>query len=209
VALQALAAVLGGTQSLHTNSLDEALALPTENAVRVALRTQQIIAHESGVADTVDPLAGAYAVEALTDEIERRATAYLAHIDELGGALRAIEQGYMQKEIQEAAYAYQQAVERGEQIVVGVNDFQVDERASLERLRVDPSIEAQACQRLAALRARRDAARVGALRARLAEAAGGADNLMPLLVECVENDLTVGEICHTLRQVWGEYRPAL
>jgi methylmalonyl-CoA mutase N-terminal domain/subunit len=209
VALQALAAVLGGTQSLHTNSLDEALALPSESAVRVALRTQQIIAHESGVADTVDPLAGSYAVEALTDEIERRALDYLARIDALGGALRAIEQGYMQNEIQDAAYAYQQAVERGEQIVVGVNEFQTDAAASVERLRVDPAIEAQARERLAALRARRDPAQVAALRQRLAAAAAGRDNLMPIFVNCVENDLTVGEICHTLRQVWGEYRPAL
>jgi methylmalonyl-CoA mutase N-terminal domain/subunit len=209
VALQALAAVLGGAQSLHTNSMDEALSLPTETAVRVALRTQQIIAYESGAADTIDPLAGAYAVEALTDEIERQATAYVARIDEMGGALRAIEQGFMQREIQEAAYAYQQAVERREQIVVGVNDFQVDEPTSLERLRVDPAIEAQARERLRALRARRDPALVNALRARLASAAAGSDNLMPLLIECVDNDITVGEICHTLRQVWGEYRPAL
>jgi methylmalonyl-CoA mutase N-terminal domain/subunit len=209
VALQALAAVLGGAQSLHTNSLDEALSLPSESAVHVALRTQQIIAYEAGVANTVDPLAGAYAVEALTDEIERRALDYLARIDALGGALRAIELGFMQKEIQEAAYAYQQAVERGEQIVVGVNEFQSDAPAAVERLRVDPAIEAQARERLAALRARRDPARVAALRHRLAQAAAGRDNLMPLFIECVENDLTVGEICHTLRQVWGEYRPAL
>jgi methylmalonyl-CoA mutase N-terminal domain/subunit len=209
VALQALAAVLGGTQSLHTNSLDEALALPSESAVRVALRTQQIIAHESGVAETVDPLAGSYAVEALTDEIERRAAEYLARIDELGGALRAIELGFMQKEIQEAAYAYQQAVERREQTVVGVNEFQTGEQTSVERLRVDPAIEAQARERLAALRARRDPAQVAALRQRLADAALGSDNLMPIFVNCVENELTVGEICHTLRQVWGEYRPAL
>ncbi|MCC6189820.1 MAG: methylmalonyl-CoA mutase family protein [Anaerolineales bacterium] len=208
VALQALAAVLGGTQSLHTNSMDEALALPTENAVRVALRTQQIIAHEAGAADTIDPLAGSYAVEALTDEIERQAAAYLRRIDEMGGALRAIEQGFMQNEIQEAAYAYQQAVERGEQIVVGVNEFASGEPASLERLRVDPAVEAQARERLRALRERRDAGQVRAARERLANAAAGRGNLMPLFVECVEQDVTVGELCHTLRQVWGEYRPA-
>ena len=174
VALQALAAVLGGTQSLHTNSMDEALALPTENAVRVALRTQQIIAHESGVADTVDPLAGSYAIESLTDEIERRACAYLDRIDQLGGALRAIELGFMQNEIQDAAYRYQQAVERREQIVVGVNDFVSDQRTDIERLRVDPAIEAQACERLAALRARRDPAQTAALLARLDAAATAA-----------------------------------
>jgi len=208
VALQALAAVLGGTQSLHTNSMDEALALPTENAVRVALRTQQIIAHESGVADTVDPLAGSYVIESLTDEIERRACAYLDHIDELGGALRAIEQGYIQNEIQEAAYAYQLAVERGEQIVVGVNDFATDQPADIERLRVDPAVEAQACERLAALRARRDPQRAAALLARLEEAANGQDNLMPVFIDCVEADVTVGEMCHRLRRLWGEYRPS-
>jgi methylmalonyl-CoA mutase N-terminal domain/subunit len=207
VALQALAAVLGGTQSLHTNSMDEALALPTENAVRVALRTQQIIAYESGVADTIDPLAGAYAIEHLTDEIERRAFEYIEKIDELGGALRAIERGYVQGEIQEAAYRYQRAVECKEQIVVGVNEFVVEERAGLERLKVDPAIEQQARARLAALRARRDNAHVSALRARLESAAKGTNNLLPLFVECVENDVTVGEICKVLRGVWGEYRP--
>ncbi|MCC7358794.1 MAG: methylmalonyl-CoA mutase family protein [Anaerolineales bacterium] len=208
VALQALAAVLGGTQSLHTNSLDEALALPSESAVRVALRTQQIIAHEAGVADTIDPLAGAYAIESLTDEIEQRATAYLAQIDALGGALRAIEAGFMQREIQDAAYRWQQAVERKEAIVVGVNEFQSEESTGVERLRVDPAIEAQAVERLAALRARRDNVAVAAQRERLANAAAGRDNLMPILIACVEADVTVGEICHTLRRVWGEYRPA-
>ena len=206
VALQALAAVMGGAQSLHTNGMDEALALPTESAVRVALRTQQIIAHESGVVDTVDPLGGSYVIEALTDEIEQRAQAYLDRIEEMGGALRAIEQGYIQNEIQEAAYRYQQAVERKEQIVVGVNEFMSDQGADIERLRVDPRMEQQACERLAALRARRDHARVEALRAQLEAAARGSDNLLPLFVACVENDVTVGEICHTLRGVWGEYR---
>jgi methylmalonyl-CoA mutase N-terminal domain/subunit len=208
VALQALAAVLGGTQSLHTNSMDEALALPTERAVRVALRTQQIIAAESGVADTVDPLAGAYCIEALTDEIERRALDYLARIDDLGGALPAIEQGYIQNEIHEAAYRFQQDVERKAQIVVGVNDFTTGRPADIERLKVDPQIEQQACARLRALRARRDNTRVAELRARLETAARSRDNLMPLFIECVENDVTVGEICGTLRGVWGEYRPA-
>ena len=209
VALQALAAVLGGTQSLHTNSMDEALALPTENAVRVALRTQQIIAHEAGVADTVDPLAGSYAIESLTDEIERRACAYIDRIDQLGGALRAIELGYMQNEIHEAAYQYQQAIEQGSQIIVGVNDFVQDETTDIERLKVDPDMEVQARAGLAALRARRDGGQVAALLARLEAAARGSDNLMPHFIDCVEHEATVGEICHTLRRVWGEYRPTV
>ncbi len=206
VTLQALAAVLGGAQSLHTNSMDEALALPTEEAVRLALRTQQVIAYESGVADTVDPLGGSFAIEELTAEIERRALEYIDKIDALGGALAAIEQGYIQAEIQEAAYRYQQAVERGEQIVVGVNQFTGDEGEAPARLTVDPHIEQDQRARLAALRARRDNARVEALRASLAQAARGTQNLMPLFIECVENDVTLGEICHTLRAEWGEYR---
>jgi methylmalonyl-CoA mutase N-terminal domain/subunit len=205
VALQALAAVLGGTQSLHTNSMDEALWLPTEKSVRVALRTQQVIAYESGVADSVDPLAGSYLIESLTDEIEQRAEEYIAKIDEMGGALRAIERGYMQGEIQEAAYAAQQAIEKDEQIVVGVNRFQMEEALTLERLRVDPAIEEAARVRLAELRQKRDNAKVGELRGRLETAARGDENLMPLFVECVENDMTLGEICNTLREVWGEY----
>jgi len=205
VTLQALAAVLGGTQSLHTNSMDEALWLPTEKSVRVALRTQQIIAYESGVADTVDPLAGSYLIEYLTDEIERRAEEYIRKIDEMGGALRAIELGYMQAEIQEAAYRAQQAVESGEQIVVGVNAFQVEEQLSLERLKVDPRIEIEQKARLQALRQRRNAQRVSELLTHLENAARGSENLMPLFIECVENDVTLGEICGVLRQVWGEY----
>jgi methylmalonyl-CoA mutase N-terminal domain/subunit len=207
VALQALAAVLGGAQSLHTNSMDEALALPTEHAAQIALRTQQIIAHETGVADTVDPLAGAYVIERLTDEIERRAFAYIQKIDEMGGALKAIELGYVQNEIQDAAYRYQRAVERKAQIVVGVNEFTVDAPTDVERLKVDPALEQQARARLAALRARRDPAKAARRLARLKSAAQGADNLMPLFIECVENDVTVGEICNALRDVWGEYRP--
>jgi methylmalonyl-CoA mutase, N-terminal domain len=209
VALQALAAVMGGTQSLHTNSMDEALALPTERAVRVALRTQQIIAHESGAADTVDPLGGAYAVEALTDEIEARAQAYLDQIDALGGALPAIEQGFIQNEIQEAAYRFQQAVERKEQIVVGLNEFTSNEAPDIERLRVDPAIERQAHERLQALRARRDPGRGSAALRALEAAAHGTDNLMPHFIACVENEVTVGEICHCLRRTWGEYRPGV
>jgi methylmalonyl-CoA mutase N-terminal domain/subunit len=207
VALQALAAVLGGTQSLHTNSMDEALWLPTERSVRVALRTQQVIAYESGAADSIDPLAGSYLIEHLTDEIEQRAGEYLRKIDEMGGALAAIEQGYVQGEIQEAAYAYQQAVERGEQVVVGMNAFQVEEKIELEQLKVDPQIETDQRARLAALRARRDGERASALLSRLDESARGKENLVPLFIECVENDLTLGEICHVLRRAWGEYQP--
>jgi len=207
VALQALAAVLGGTQSLHTNSMDEALWLPSERAVRVALRTQQILAHESGAADTVDPLAGSYVVEALTDEIEQRARAYITRIDEMGGALAAIEQGYVQREIQEAAYRAQQAVEGGEEIVVGVNAYRVDESVDLERLKVDPAVEQAQRQRLAALRAGRDSARAAALLERLEQAARTTDNLMPVFIACVEADLTLGEICAVLRRAWGEYQP--
>jgi methylmalonyl-CoA mutase N-terminal domain/subunit len=209
VALQALAAVLGGTQSLHTNGMDEALALPTENAVRVALRTQQIIAHESGVADTIDPLAGSYTIEYLTDEIERRALKYIEHIDQRGGALKAIETGYVQNEIQEAAYRYQQAVEHREQIVVGVNEFVSDETHRLEQLKIDPAIEAEAGERLKALRARRDTAKVSELLTRLERTARTSDNLMTLFIACVENQVTVGEICKVLRGVWGEYRPTM
>ncbi len=205
VALQALAAVMGGTQSLHTNSMDEALWLPTERAVRVALRTQQVIAYESGAADSIDPLAGSYLIEHLTDELESRAQAYIEKIDGMGGALAAIERGFIQDEIQNAAYDFQKAVERGEEIVVGVNAFQVDEQVDLERLKVDPAIEERQRLRLSALRQRRDAARVNELLGRLETAARGTDNLMPLFIECVENEITLGEICGVLRRLWGEY----
>ena len=205
VTIQALSAVLGGTQSLHTNSMDEALWLPTEKAVRVALRTQQIIAYESGVADSVDPLAGSYLIEYLTDEIEKGAQEYITKIDDMGGALTAIERGYMQNEIQNAAYEAQQAIEKKEQIVVGVNQFQVEEEMTLERLRVDPAIEASQRARLKELRETRDQRLVEDLLEKLKVAAVGTENLMPLIVECVENDITLGEICNTLRVVWGEY----
>lgn len=205
VTLQALSAVLGGTQSLHTNSMDEALWLPTEKSVRVALRTQQIIAHESGVADSIDPLAGSYLIEHLTDEIEKGALEYIAKIDEMGGAMQSIERGFMQNEIQNAAYAAQQAIERKEEIVVGVNAFEVREERSLERLSVDPAIEVGQREELRKLREARDEGRVTELRGKLVTAAKGAENLMPLFIECVENDMTLGEICNTLRGVWGEY----
>jgi len=207
VALQALAAVLGGTQSLHTNSMDEALWLPTERSVRVALRTQQIIAYESGVADSVDPLAGSYLIEHLTDEIEARAGEYIHKIDEMGGALAAIERGYVQSEIQEAAYRTQRAVEAGEEILVGMNAFKVEEHLEIERLKVDPAIEEAQRTRLAALRGRRDAAKAGELLDNLGRAAKGSENLMPLFIECAENDVTLGEICGVLRSLWGEYHP--
>ncbi|MBN2085319.1 MAG: methylmalonyl-CoA mutase family protein [Anaerolineales bacterium] len=207
VTVQALAAVLGGTQSLHTNSMDEALSLPTEKAVQVALRTQQILAHESGAADTVDPLAGSYAVEALTDEIQKKAEEYIRRIDQFGGAIAAIEHGFPQAEIHEAAYRAQQAVETGKQIVVGVNEFTSGEPPALETLRVDPAVEERQKERLRALRHKRDGSRAAELIGRLETAARGGDNLMPLILTCVENDLTLGEICGALRAAWGEYRP--
>lgn len=205
VTLQALAAVMGGTQSLHTNSRDEALWLPTEKSVRVALRTQQIIAYESGIADTVDPLAGSYVVEYLTDEIEKRANEYIAKIDSMGGALAAIEAGYMQNEIQEAAYQYQLALENKEVTLVGVNAFQAEEKLDMERLKVDPAIEQNQRTRLAELRQKRDATRVSELLSQLETAAKGTENLMPLFIECVSQNITLGEITGVLRQVWGEY----
>lgn len=207
VTLQALAAVLGGTQSLHTNSMDEALWLPTEKSVRIALRTQQIIAHESGVADTVDPLGGSYLIETLTDQIESIASDYIDKIDALGGAMQAIKTGYMQQEIQEAAYHAQRAIERGEEIVVGVNDFQVEEEIELEALKVDPKVEQNQRQKLAELRKNRDNDKVHALLSQLETAAKGDDPLMPLFITCAENDVTLGEICNVLRDVWGQYRP--
>jgi len=207
VALQALAAVLGGTQSLHTNSKDEALWLPTEDSVRVALRTQQIIAHESGAADTIDPLAGSYLIEYMTDEIQRKAGVYIEQIDALGGALGAIDRGFIQNEIQRAAYDYQQTVESGDEILVGVNAFQVDEEIALEQLKVDLAVEVSQRTRLEALRAGRDAGRVGELLGHLETNARTKENLMPVFIKCVENGITLGEICGLLRGLWGEYEP--
>lgn len=208
VALQAMAAVLGGTQSLHTNGRDEALALPTEEAARIALRTQQIIAYESGVIDTIDPLAGSYYVEYLTDQLEEKAAAYIKEIDEMGGAVSAIEAGYIQQQIQESAYQFQRGLEDGREVVVGVNKFvQENETLKMERQKLDPAIEATQCAQIQALRGRRDNGRVAELRGQLAVMAKTAENLLPLIVTCVENDVTLGEICHTLREVWGEYRP--
>ncbi|WAH39047.1 acyl-CoA mutase large subunit family protein [Alicyclobacillus dauci] len=206
VTMQALAAVLGGTQSLHTNSRDEALALPTEESARIALRTQQIIAHESGVADTIDPLGGSYYVESLTDEIERRAWQYIDKVDELGGAVDAIEQGYMQREIHQAAYQTQQAIERGDEIVVGVNRYRSEEEEEPELLRVDPSIAKDQAERLAAWRASRSQADCDAALAELRQAATGDTNLMPLIVKAVRAHATTGEICDAMRAEFGEYR---
>jgi methylmalonyl-CoA mutase N-terminal domain/subunit len=208
VTLQALAAVLGGTQSLHTNSMDEALGLPTEDAVRVALRTQQILAEESGVANTVDPLGGSFLVEHLTDRIEAEARRYLETIDSLGGALAAIERGYMQNEIHEAAYQAQRAIEGGQAVVVGVNKYRSDVPLQLDVLRVNPRIEADQRAKLAAVRQRRNAGRAADALERLRQAAAGTANLVEVFVECVEADVTLGEMCGALRNVWGEYRPA-
>lgn len=204
--IQALAAVLGGTQSLHTNSMDEALALPTEAAARVALRTQQVIAHESGVADTADPLAGSYAIEYLTDEVERLASEYLKKIEAMGGMLRAIETGYVQREIQESAYRYQRAIETKEQLVVGVNSFQLKAEPPVHLLRIDPVLEQAQIERVRALRERRDSRTVTAALNKLEQAAGTSENLLPRILECVDSYATVGEISNTLRRVWGEYR---
>ena len=214
VTVQALAAILGGAQSLHTNSQDEALGLPSQHAVHLALRTQQVLAHESGVTDTIDPLAGSYALEALTDEIERRALEYLHTIDEMGGALAAIERGYPQSQIEEAAYQAQRAIESGESLVVGVNAF-ADKPAAggpphavIAPQPVDPTLESGQRERLAQLRAARDGARAAELLARVEHAARTTEPLMPLFVEAVEAGTTLGEICDVLRGVWGEYRPA-
>jgi len=208
VTIQALAAVLGGTQSLHTNSRDEALALPTEDSVRIALRTQQIIGYESGAAETVDPLAGSYYVESLTDRIEEEALAYIKRIDDLGGAVRAIEQGYVQQEIQNAAYRYQMDVEKGDRIVVGLNKFQIKEAPPKGLLRVDPSVGERQVEKLASLKARRDNAAVKAALVALEAAAKGEDNLMPPILEAVRKYATLGEVCDVLRGVFGEYRPS-
>jgi len=209
VGLQCLAAVLGGCQSLHANSMDEALALPTESAALVALRTQQIIAYETGVANTVDPVAGSYAIEKLTNEIEVAAQEYIARIDAMGGMLRAIETGYVQQEIQKSAYDYQRAVERGEQIVVGVNRFQAEEERPIPTLRIDPEIERTQVARLKAMRARRDAGKSRAALAEVERRARGNENLMPAILAAVEAYATVGEISDALRRAFGEYHESV
>ncbi len=205
VTLQALAAVLGGTQSLHTNSRDEALALPTEESVRIALRTQQIIAHESGVTAVADPLGGSYFIESMTSAIATHAEEYIERIEALGGTIKAIERGYFQHEIGKRAWEYQQAIEAGEKVIVGVNKFQTQETQTLALLHVAPQISAEQAQRLRELRARRDNGKVSALRQELERAARGNDNLMPCIIACVEHDVTLGEISDSLRTVFGKY----
>ena len=207
--IQALAAVLGGTQSLHTNSMDEALSLPTEAAARVALRTQQVIAYESGVADTVDPFAGSYAIEELTTRLEELASEYIAKIDDLGGMLRAIETGYVQREIHEAAYNYQRAVETEDAIVVGVNKFRSDEAETIPILKIDERVEREQVERLRSVRAKRDSAAADSALAALGSAAAGTENVLPRILTCVESFVTVGEISNCLRKVWGEYKEAV
>jgi methylmalonyl-CoA mutase N-terminal domain/subunit len=209
VAIQALAAVLGGCQSLHTNSMDEALALPTEDAALIALRTQQIIAHETGVANTIDPVAGSYAIEHLTNEIESGALAYIEKINSLGGMLRAIESGFVQSEIQKAAYEYQRAVETREQVVVGVNEFIAEEERGIPTLRIDPQIEREQIQRLQALRGKRDTNKTQAAIAELERRAATNENLLPAILGAVEAYATVGEISDALRRAFGEYRESV
>jgi methylmalonyl-CoA mutase N-terminal domain/subunit len=205
-AVQALAAVMGGTQSLHTNSWDEALSLPTERAVQIALRTQQLLAYENGVGDVADPLGGSYFIEDLTNRLEAEAAEYITTIDNMGGALAGIEQGFQQREIQESAYRFQRQIEEKERIIVGVNDFITQEAAPSDLLRVNPSIGEAQRQKLAKLRANRDAAAVEALLSKLETASRGTGNLVPIMVECVEARVTLGEISHRLRGVWGEQR---
>ena len=206
-AIQALAAVLGGTQSLHTNSMDEALALPTERSVRIALRTQQILAHESGVADTVDPLGGSYAVERLTQEIEEAAEAYIARIDDMGGSVNAI--GFMQREIQDAAYRYQREVEDKRRIVVGVNDFITEDGTPMGLFAVDPGIGTALRERVQRARSIRQADRAARALDALEAGARGTANLLPLMVDAVEQGVTLGEICDRLRAVFGVHQPSV
>ncbi|MBU4152697.1 MAG: methylmalonyl-CoA mutase family protein [Proteobacteria bacterium] len=206
VTIQALASVMGGTQSLHTNSRDEALSLPTEDSVRIALRTQQVIAHESGVTSTIDPLAGSYFIEGLTDRIEDQARELIGTIDQLGGVVAAIEAGFIQRQIENSAYEYQQAIERGERIVVGVNKFQVDEGPRPPVARVDPALEEAQVTWLERLKQERDQARVTEALEHLGRAARGSDNLMPPILEAVTAYATLGEICQVLREIFGEYR---
>jgi methylmalonyl-CoA mutase, N-terminal domain len=204
--VQALAATLGGAQSLHTNGFDEALALPTEASARLALRTQQVLAHESGIGDLVDPLGGAYAVESLTREIEKRAEEHIARIDEMGGMVAAIEQAWPQREIEQRAYEYQRAIETREKIIVGVNEFQVDEAPPTDLLRIDAALEKQQAARVAELRQGRDGQKAAEAARALTAAAKGTENLLPRIVDCVKSAVTVGEISDALRSVFGEHR---
>jgi methylmalonyl-CoA mutase N-terminal domain/subunit len=205
-AIEALAAVLGGTQSLHTNSFDEALALPTENAVRLALRTQQVIAHEVGAVNTIDPLGGSYYVEHLTNELERQAYDYFDRIEKLGGVIPAIEENFMQREIAEASYRYQSEVEAKQRVVVGVNRYELEDEVPIEILRIDPALEQQQIERVQALRARRDSAAVEQALAELKYAAEGDTNLMEPIMVASRAYVTMGEMCDALRDVWGVRR---
>jgi methylmalonyl-CoA mutase N-terminal domain/subunit len=205
-ALEALSAVLGGTQSLHTNSFDEALALPTEHAVRLALRTQQVIAHETGVANTIDPLGGAYFVEDLTNRLEAQAYDYFAQIRALGGVVPAIKENFFQKEIADASYRYQSELEQGQRVIVGVNRYRQGDEQELEILRIDPALEEKQIARVRSLRDRRNHAAADAALAKLKEGAAGEANLMPLILECAKADVTMGEMCDALREVWGVWR---
>jgi methylmalonyl-CoA mutase N-terminal domain/subunit len=209
VALQSLAAVLGGCQSLHANALDEALALPTEQSALLALRTQQIIAQETGVVNTIDPVAGSYAIEKLTNEIESGAQDYISKIDAMGGMLRAVETGYVQQEIQKSAYEYQKAVDSGEQVIVGVNRFQAEEEKPIPTLRIDPEVERMQVARLQALRARRDGAKANTALAEIERCANTTENLMPAILAAVESYATVGEISDALRRAFGEYQESV
>jgi len=206
-AIEALAAVLGGTQSLHTNSFDEALALPTEHAVRLALRTQQVIAHETGVVNTIDPLGGSYYVEHLTNELERQAYEYFERIEKLGGVIPAIKDNFFQREIAEASFRYQSEVEQNQRIVVGVNRYELDEEQQLDILRIDPALEQKQIERVQALRARRDSAAVERALARLREDAAHEDrNLMEPIMDASRANVTMGEMCDALREIWGVWR---
>ncbi len=209
VTIQALASVLGGTQSLHTNSMDEALGLPTEKAATIAIRTQQIIAHESGVADVIDPLAGSFYVESLTDEIEKRAFAYIDRIDALGGVVKCVESGWMQNEIQNAAYQYQRAVEKKEEVIVGVNEFTSEDRFDTEILKVTEAVSQDQINRLKAFKAKRDMKAVASHLEKIQKAASGTDNLMPLFIEAVDANVTLGEISDALRKVFGLHKETI
>jgi methylmalonyl-CoA mutase N-terminal domain/subunit len=203
--VQALSAVAGGAQSIHTNSFDEALALPSEHAARIALRTQQLLAHEAGGLDTADPLGGSYFIESLTDELEARARELIARVDELGGAVAAVEQGFVQGEVDEAAFRYSQQVESGERVIVGVNRYEEDETEPIELHRLDPEAERRQLERTARVRAERDAGEAEAALARVREAARGTENLLPSLREALRVRCTVGELCEVLREEFGMY----
>jgi methylmalonyl-CoA mutase N-terminal domain/subunit len=205
-AIEALAAVMGGTQSLHTNSFDEALALPTEHAVRIALRTQQVIAHESGVVNTIDPLGGSYYVESLTNELERQAYEYFDRIEKLGGVVPAIKDNFFQREIADAAFRYQSEIERDQRVIVGVNRYELEDEPELEILHIDPALERKQIERVQALRARRDSAKVEQRLAELKRGAAGDENLMPAIHDAARDYVTMGEICDAFREVWGVWR---